>query len=347
MIGLFKINIRWILFAWALLFFTTAAAFSSPESDQDPINPRGIPLSIIAAGPYGGNFSIRDDGSRGLASMVGYAKMERARKQKEGGALFFVQVGDLTGTRDSESFLKKIQRPGFSFRDSTGFQAMHVSPREFEFIQQTPGSYNLPLVHYQVRDPHPSRDIQQYRIFPTGSHHALITGISNMEGEDLLPDPISSFGKELKTQTGVDLFIILVSETPDVLDSPNLFDPEELEFQKRLFLYDPKFRDPVTHDPWPEVAARTILIQPSSRPGFRRLESGAYLCTVDSTHACQIDTVFRNHRLIQIHQRFIDINSQERTYRRVPPQKDLKGIYNQPPSQDPEPLRFQGKGKQK
>ncbi|MCB1319981.1 MAG: hypothetical protein KDK34_07000, partial [Leptospiraceae bacterium] len=85
--------------------------------------------------------------------------------------------------------------------------------------------------------------------------------------------------------------------------------------------------DPVSIQPASVWTDQFVIIQSGADQNhFYRLRTGPYVCAIAGRTVCEIEMRFRNHALIGLEQRFIDINSRGRPYRHIPPDPAISRV---------------------
>lgn len=153
--------------------------------------------------------------------------------------------------------------------------------------------------------------------------HKKPTGMDTHDPHDDDPHDISIKKKNLSEST-------MDSELPDVLHGPALIN----RFWPSHFFHTNSVRQNPVSLPYKEnlQSMRWLLAEtgaPANR--FERLTSGPYICRIKAKSVCQIDLRFRNGRIIEIEQRFIDLNEPVRNRSWIVPDRLLlRALKNHP-----------------
>lgn len=290
---------------------------------------------VFAIGDWKGEFGTDEQGRGGLAALHTLVSRTRARLAVERGRVLLLHGGDFSGARDRDAFHRKLLPPGLNLPRYLNFDALALSPREnqflvdqsflpdFRFTRAVEFSQGLPAALGPA--------VGRYRIAPGEDYNVFLSGWTGRPPLRERSALLKSMRAELDRQTGIDLSVLLANDDldpdqRDVADTLLGLDPEQNPYD----LIDPEER---RHFLWIRSSA--------ARNRFMQLESGTHYCALQGRTVCRVEYLFRDHRLIGLEQRFIDLNARDRSGAWIPPDRRLveilrrEGERKAPPARNP------------
>lgn len=209
-------------------------------------------------------------------------------------------------------------------------------------------------------------NLRPYRLVRRGNYTAFLTALTAGYEPEVNGNPIELLRRELKRQSGADVIVLLLGNEADPEKSTsqnNNNDSHDEPDGEQGDPHDENYMEADTeqkkHGPWFNSAsilssdafrtmfadelnepADPVSIQPASvwtdqfviiqsgadQNHFYRLRTGPYVCAIAGRTVCEIEMRFRNHALIGLEQRFIDVNSRGRPYRHIPPDPAISRV---------------------
>ena len=307
------------------LLLLIAAAGVTPVSGRTVPPARDFRLVVFAVGDWRGNFETDAAGRGGLAALHTLVRRTRERVRVARGRVLLVHAGDLTGAANRRDFHRKLFPPELNLPRYLGLDAVGFSPNEIEYLNQfafLPKIKFARAVEFNLgREARRAGPVRPFRIAPGQDYNIMLSAWSERPAPRRRAERLQALRDELKRQSALDLRILLVSGTSFTPDAPDTAE-EVFGLTPDQNPYDLLEPGPVPHPLRPFLVVRSS----AARNQFEQLESGAHLCRIRGRDVCRVEYTYRDHRLIAVNARFIDLNARDRSGAWIPPDRRLVNV---------------------
>ncbi|MCB1172971.1 MAG: hypothetical protein KDK39_05375 [Leptospiraceae bacterium] len=312
-------------------------ALAGPQCD--------VPVAIYVTGALNGRFTADATGQGGLPVWHSYLQAERARLQAEGGGLLFLANGSLSGEQNAVAMQSRLVYPELNLMRYMRFQGMAFDIQELQQISSLAGRsetaftwQNLPILsynwrHLQGRDAGQT-SILKNRIEAVHGEYIWYSALHNGPEPVFASDPWPNLSKEWQRQSGIALYILLVSNRlskpepthqdahdddphlrPRHRQSPDIFDSSKMLASDAFRRF---FQQPLADEDLPvglptyqqnRFAHSTLLfMEGAASDRFYRHPAGPWICESRDQSMCRLRLRMRKGRIITMEQDFVQLN---------------------------------------
>ncbi len=282
------------------------------ESWKEPAN--GTTIQIIAGANWKGHFGEDESGAGGVGALYTRVQNLRSLLNNQGGVLLF-HAGDMTGKNTENDIVSLLAPRSVNLVRKLGIDALAPSKNERDIFEKTK---NIDLKHFPVvYNSINKNNILPFRIIPVRTYNIFVSSL-DLSSNDTIKKQNSILKSELEKQTGVDLIVILISDTAENMPDEDLFEILDNNPPSKTIIFPEKLPQ----------STKILYISPGEVAGrFVRLKSGAYLCQVNQGNICDIKFQMRNHKILNVAGQTYKLNHPDYPYRYVPPERHLLKIY--------------------
>ena len=280
-----------------LLIFLAGITTSYQATPGDSLRFRDFRLLIIATADWAGQFKVDERGREGLAALYAYAAIRRERIQKEGGAMLFLHLGDLSGSKDEKSFKKKLLLPEVNIPHYMNFDVLSLSGQENQFLTRLRKEHWLRGVKALSYNFNPAQDskkpwVKPYSFITRRDYNFYLSAIKGGKHRFFKAGKLKGFRKQYERNVAADLRILML-DAADEKETQTLF---------RLN----KIKNPYHKIEFP---LNTVVFHRSGgKNRYKTLQNGVPVCDISPRALCEIEFRFRGRNILGIKQQFKRVN---------------------------------------